>query len=272
MRLLFVSSTTVGGSGRSQRELATQLELRGHEVRFVADDDMPARVNRFAYEKLSDLAVRTSHLPGSRITEWLERQPGRRSKPIEIDGRSHAVSPVPQNALAQQIEALDPDAVVGNSLERLAWRRIHRVCGQQGVPTVLYVRESDSLAHFAHGEVPDVLIANAQSLQTELRNSGYDCAFVPSVIDTSVTRTDSSRAVALAVNPIASRGADIIWRLAVAAPEVPIVVQESWPLTGNDLATIEHQVAKLPNVEFRRRAAQAQLSTETLACFSSPTG
>jgi len=51
MRLLFVSSTTVGGSGRSQRELATQLERLGHEVRFLVDAENPARVTRRLYEK-----------------------------------------------------------------------------------------------------------------------------------------------------------------------------------------------------------------------------
>lgn len=252
MRLLFVSSTTVGGSGRSQRELATQLERRGHEVRFIVDGGEPARAVRFAYEKLSDLAARTGRLPSRRITDWIERQPGRRARTVQIDGRTHASSPVPQNALAAQIEAIRPDVVVGNSLERLAWRRIHRLCGCRDIPTLLYVREIDSLDHFLHGEVPDVLVANAESLQRALRSRGLECAFVPSVIEMETTRTISTRQVALAINPIPSKGSDIVWKIAEAAPELPIVSQESWPLDDNELADVRLHASRLSNIEFRR--------------------
>jgi hypothetical protein len=203
---------------------------------------------------LSDLAVRTARLPGGRLTDWLERQPGRRTRSVEIDGRAHASSPVPQNALAALIHTFQPDAVVGNSLERLAWRRVHSVCNARGVPTVLYVRETDSLKHFERGEIPDLLLANAESLQAALRHLGLDCDFVPSVIDMGTTLTESTREVALAINPIASRGADVIWRLAEAAPELPVVLQESWPLSGSELTAVEEGVAKLPNVSFRRSA------------------
>lgn len=252
MRLLFVSSTTVGGSGRSQRELATQLENSGHTVRFLVDGGEPARATRFAYEKLSDLAVRSARLPGSRITDWLERQPGHRTRSIEFDGRPHACSPIPQNALAAQIADFAPDVVVGNSLERLAWRRVQRLCKVRGVPTVLYIRETDSLDHFHHGEIPDLLIANSASLQAALQDRGFECHFVPSVIDVSATRTESTREVALAINPIASRGADIIWRLAETAPDIPLVVQESWPLSEQQLTEVEGHVGQLGNVAFRR--------------------
>lgn len=252
MRLLFVSSTTIGGSGRSQRELATQLELRGHEVRFLVDGGKPAPIARFAYEKLSDLAVRTARLPGCRITDWLERQPGRRTSSVEIGSRTHASSPVPQNALAEQIDTFRPDIVVCNSLERLAWRRVHRLCGHRDIPTVLYVREIDSLDHFLHGEVPDVLVANAESLQATLRKNGYECAFVPSVIDMDTTRTTSTRHAALVINPIPSKGSDIVWKIATSAPELPILVQESWPLTAEQLDEVERHSSALPNVEFRR--------------------
>jgi len=254
MRLLFVSSTTVGGSGRSQRELATQLERLGHEVRFLVDAENPARVTRRLYEKLSDLAARTERSPLRRPTGWLERLPGRSVAPLDVDGRAHVSSPIPQNALGTLIDEFAPDVVVGNSLERLAWRRVQRICARRQVPSVLYVRETDSLRHLDHGEVPDLLLANAESLCAALQQLGHTCHFVPSVIDIDATATESTRQVALAINPIASRGADLIWRVAAAVPEIPIVVQESWPLTGEELASVERQVAELPQVEFRRSA------------------
>lgn len=252
MRLLFVSSTTLGGSGRSQRELAGQLERRGHQVQFLVDDGRPARFTRAIYAQLADLAARTANLPGGRTTAWLERQPGRHTTQIDLAGWSPEASAIPQNAIERLIDAFRPDAVVGNSLERLAWRRIHRVCARRGIPTVLYVREIDSLGHLMYGEVPDLLVANAESLQAALEREHLECAFIPSVIDVEVTLTTSTRRVALAINPIVSKGSDIVWEVASSAPELPIVAQESWPLEGASLSDVERQAHRLKNVEFRR--------------------
>lgn len=254
MRLLFVSSTTVGGSGRSQRELAAQLRDRGHEIRFLVDDGRPSRLTRAVYEQLSDLRARAEGTVVQRPVRALERRPGRRTRTVELDGWTHRATPIPQNALGTLIDEFRPDVVVGNSLERLAWRRVHEACRERCVKTVLYVRETDSLDHFVHGEVPDLLIANAASLQAALRERGLDCEFVPSVVESSVTSTESTRRVVLAVNPVASRGGDIIWKVASSAPEIPFVVQESWPLEAAVLADVERRAAELPNVEFRRAA------------------
>ena len=252
VRLLFVSSTTTGGSGRSQRELAAGLRARGHHVAFLVDDGRPAKLVRWLYGQLSDLTARLDGTPVSRAAARLERLPGRRLGRLRLDGVDHRTAVVPQNALPKVIDEYQPDVVVGNSLERLAWRRIQLVCARRRVPSVLYVREDDSLQHLSFGQVPDVLVANAESLQAALREQGFDCAFVPSVIDVGVTRTESTRQVALAINPIETRGSGLIWQLAAAVPEIPFVVQESWPLTGEALAGVQRHVAELPNVEFRR--------------------
>jgi glycosyltransferase involved in cell wall biosynthesis len=252
VRLLFVSSTTVGGSGRSQRELALGLLRRGHEVKFLVDDDRAAKLIRWVAEQCADLAARFEGKPGERVASALERRPGRRTGLLRLDGLEHATTAVPQNGLVPMIDRFQPDVVICNSLERLAWRRIQTACADRDVPTVLYVRETDSLDHLSNGQVPDTLVANAESLQAALHEQGFECAFVPSVIDVDVTRTDSTRRVALAINPIESRGGDIIWKLAAEVPEIPIVVQESWELVGSELATVQRHIAELPNVEFRR--------------------
>jgi hypothetical protein len=252
VRLLFVSSTTVGGSGRSQRELAARLVEAGHEVAFLVDDEAPHRVRRWMYEQLSDLAVRVADRPGGRFVRALERWPGRRTARHWIDGFDHLTTPVPQNAFVECLEKSRPDVVVGNSIVRLSWRRIRAVCEERDIPTVLYVREITTFDHLLPDEMPDAVVANARSLASAVEDRGVRCSFVPSVVDLSRTRTRSSREVALVVNPIPSHGIELIWKLAERLADVPFVLQESWPLAADDLTRIVTRTAELPNVEFRR--------------------
>lgn len=252
MRLLFVSSTTVGGSGRSQRELASRLVQSGHEVTFLVDDEMPHRVRRWWYEQLSDLAVRVGNRPGRRLLRALERLPGRRTGNLDVDGVVHVTTPVPQNALERALDEVRPDVVVGNSLVRLSWRRVRAICEQRGIPTVLYVRETNTLDHLQAGLLPDAVVANARSLVSAVEERGFACSFVPSVVDLSRTRTTSSREVVLVVNPIESHGIDLVWKLAERLHDLPFVLQESWPLDSDQLADTLARTAALPNVQLRR--------------------
>ncbi len=177
--------------------------------------------------------------------------PGRRAEHRTVDGLPHRVTPVPQNALDAAIDDLEPDVVIGNSLVRLSWRRVHATCRRRGVPAVLYVREVASLEHFVDG-APDLVVANAQSLCEAVRAIGIECAFLPSVIDTSPTRTTSTRRTALVVNPIPSHGVELAWTLAERLPEIPFVLQESWPLEEADVGALVARAAEHPNVEIRR--------------------
>jgi glycosyltransferase involved in cell wall biosynthesis len=253
VRLLFVSSTTIGGSGRSQRELAVKLRSFGHEVEFVVDDDSPSRVIRWTYEQLSDAAARWRDRSGAVVLRALDSVPGRWTRRRRIGGLDHQVTAVPENAVPRALDAFRPDVVVGNSLMRLTWRKIRELCVARGVPSVLYVREVTSLDHWGPGETPaDLVVANAQSLAAEVRRRGVACAFVPSVIDTDVTRTESKREVVLAINPIESKGVDIVLALARRLPEVRFVLQESWPLDASQLDGLRRACAGLDNVELRR--------------------
>lgn len=222
---------------------------------FLVDDEAPHRWRRWWYEQFSDLATRIGNRPGGRVVQALERLPGRRTRNLELEGFRHVTSPVPQNALDFVLEDFRPDVLVGSSLVRLSWRRIRAAASERGVPTVLYVREDDSLDHLRPGEEPDAVVANAEALRSSIRQRGFECSVVPSVIDVDRTRTSSTREVVLAVNPIESRGAATVWQLAAALPHIPFVVQESWPLQGTDLEAVERHVQALPNVEFRRAAA-----------------
>lgn len=252
MRLLFVSGTTGGGSGRSQRELAGQLISRGHDVLFLVDDKRRAPATRWLYGHLSDLSVRVGRTRVAPLVVGARDRLGTAVERKQLAGVPHWVSVLPQNAFRRAVREFNPDVVVVNSIERWAWRLVHASCQAMGLPTVLYVREEDSLRHLETEAIPDVLVANTLSLAKNLRAKGLDCSFIPSVVDTSVTRTESTRRVALAINPIPAKGGDIVWAIARRLPGIPFVMQESWPLTGNDLARVEAEAAALPNVEFRR--------------------
>ena len=255
MRLLFVSCIVSGGSHRSQVELARRLVERGHEVRFIVDDERPHRLSRWWYGNLSDAAARFARVPGAGILRRLERLPGRRPDNRVFDGMPLAATPVPENVVPRVLRTFEPDVVVGNSIERLAWRKIRALCSEQGIATVLYIREVALLNHITESQAPaDAVVANANSLALAVRAKGVECAMVPSVVDLSVTHTESTRQVALVVNPIASHGIALVWQIAALRPHIPIVVQESWPLGPSAIAEIEAELARHPNVSLRRVA------------------
>jgi glycosyltransferase involved in cell wall biosynthesis len=51
---------------------------------------------------------------------------------------------------------------------------------------------------------------------------------------------------------VESRGGDFVIDVAQRVPEVPFVLQESWPLRPSVLAHLQQRIADLPNVELRR--------------------
>lgn len=252
MRVLFVSGTTGGGSGRSQRELARQLILRKHDVLFLVNDKRPAPVTRWMYGHLSDVSVRVDRTVLAPMVLWGRDRLARGVSKEVRDDVPHWVTPLPQNALRSTVRQFKPDVVVVNSVERWAWRIIHAVCRQLEVPDILYIREENSLLHLDTGVVPDVLVANTPSLAKNLEEKGRECSFVPSVVDTTVTHTESSRRVAMAINPIPEKGGDIVLDVARELPHVPFLLQESWPLVGDALARVEAETESLSNVHFRR--------------------
>lgn len=222
---------------------------------FLVDDGSRDRARRFLYEQFADLAVRWGARPGSQIIRFFERKPGRRTRPEERDGLAHLITSVPENAAADVLKSFRPDVVISNSILRLTWRKVHQMCQRSGTATVLYVREVASMNHFTVGASPaDVIVANAGSLARSVEELGYECSVLPSVIEIGVTCVDSSRRVALVINPIASHGIETVWQIARRLPGVMFVIQQSWPLGIDELAALERTVADLPNVEFRRAA------------------
>lgn len=250
-RILFVSSTTGGGSGRSQRSLVRDLTARGVAVRLLVDDDRPAATMRRVAERLADASVRLSSVAPIR---WLESLPGRRPSTITIEDTEMLASIAPHNAARSLIDEWRPDVVVGSSIDRYTWRRVRERCERATIPTVLYIREESALDHLDVEPTHTALIANAQSLaDAAIAATNRPCTFIPSVIDTTPTLTESSRRVALLVNPVETHGVDLVWDLADRLPDITFVLQESWELSEHEQNHVQAHIATRPNIELRRR-------------------
>lgn len=253
LRFLFVSSTTGGGSGRSQRELAARLVARGHTVVILADDKRRQAVRRWGHEQLVDAEVKLAGRPGGRAVAALCARVGRSASSVTIDDVDHRITIAPENALGALLAEARPDVIVGNSVSRVTWRKVLGAARRERIATILYLREVTSFGHLERLDHPaDALVANASSLADGARERGFACALVPSVIDTTRTATTSTRTTALLVNPVASKGVDLVEPLARRLPDIPFVLQESWPLDDEDLARLAVPLA-LGNVELRRR-------------------
>lgn len=254
MRVLFVSSTVTGGSGKSQRQLGKRLVEAGHEVRFVVDDKTARGFQRKVYEKLVDLEVRTSGWPIEGLVAWVASVPGRRMGSARIDGAELNTTYAPENAVPEVLHGWCPSVVVGSSVDRVTWRKVSRSCDDLDIPTVLYIREEVALGHLTISKIqPDLLLANAASLAMSATELGYHCAMVPSVVELSAARTTTTREVALLINPIPSHGVDVGLELASRHPDIEFVFQESWTLSPAQRGALDLQLSNLPNVELRER-------------------
>ena len=256
MNILFVSTTRIGGSGLSQRQLAARLITRGHRVVILADPEDGHRITRSLYKRQVNLSTK---LRGHAVRPALlavQRPFGRRAVPAPEYDVPDFFSPVPEHAYGTLRRRLVPDVVVASSIDRVSWRRLRSQLRADGIPSVLYLREDAALGHLTVTNAPpDLLLANTGSLAQRARDLGFECLVIPSAIETDVTQVESTRERVLFVNPLPSHGVDRLWAVAGARPDIPFAVQESWPLSGRDRTQVLARAAGLSNVEFRSRTA-----------------
>jgi glycosyltransferase involved in cell wall biosynthesis len=255
LRLLFVSGVSVGGAARSTLELASVLGERGHDVRVLlgnAPDDRR--------EALFNLGVnawfKSDGRAGSRMLLRLLRVPGRRlqARPASPSLVSVHTTRHPENAYRRVLAEQRPDAVIVNSVSRAAWRWICEDLQQRRIPSVLYVREAHAITHLTvTGTPPDLLLANAAAHGDELEAAGHPALVLPSIVDRRAAAVTSSRSRALLVNPVGENHVDLLLEVARLRPDIPLVLQESWPLEEPYRSELAAAVDGLPNVELRPR-------------------
>lgn len=218
----------------------------------LVDNAAGYSITRFLHEQLWDASVRfrkTPLLGGS--ASWLRSFPGR--TPLVASG-DVLLSPAPENAFPGIAVSFRPDIVIGSSIARPAWREIRSTCTQLGLPAVLYLREESALGHLLPGKGSHTaVLANSKTLVTGASRLGVEAHFVPSMVDVSAARTTSSRERVVLVNPREEHGVLVVPDLARTFPTIEFVLQESWPLTSSERATIETILANHQNVWFRSR-------------------
>ncbi len=218
----------------------------------LVDNAAGYNVTRFLHEQLWDASVRFENTPvlgGS--ASWLRSLPGR--TPLHAAG-DVLVSPAPENAFPDLALSFSPDIVVGSSIERPTWRQIRSTCDELNVPTVLYMREETALRHLHEGHgTHSAVLANSQTLVEGAKKFGVDAEFVPSIVNLAAARTTSSRERIVLVNPRKEHGVMVVPDLARSFPTIEFVLQESWPLTPAERATIDQILAVHQNVWFRSR-------------------
>lgn len=255
MRILFVSGTGIGGAARSTHELARVLAGRGHAVAtLVRDEGAPRRTA--LHRRIVNARARFASTPARGAIDRLARQVGRRLRPAAAAGSYAAWTALrPENALARAVATVRPDVVVVNSIDLPAWRQLRGDLAVHGIPVALYIREETGLLHLSHSRVfPDLVLANARghAAAAAAAELGVDAIVVPSIIDCARCRVESTRKVALFVNPVAMYGVDVALELAARRPAIPFAFVESWPLRAAELAALKRALASRPNAELRR--------------------
>lgn len=256
MRVLFVSGVAIGGSTRSTRELARRVAARGHDVA-ILERTSATGARQYVHKRAVNLRVKLGSSLAARIVDAAAATIGRRPRREPDEGDLEIWSTIlPENSLASVRSAFRPDVVVASSVSRTGWRRMRDLLTHDGVPSVLYIREEAGIGHLAISHAPpDLLLANAHTYAEAAVALGYPATMIPSVVDLDPCRVESSRERVLFINPVASYGVDRAVAIAAARPDVLFAFVEWWDLDDAARATLDGQLAELPNVELRATAS-----------------
>lgn len=238
----------------SQREFARALAARGHSITTLGFAQRLSGIEVWLY---GQLLARTQRRPfPARVQpafRRLYRLFGRWPSTQIYDDFHHWTSPVPEHAFRWLAHTSLPDVVVVRSMRSRSIRELCRYLDELRIPWVYLVAESLAIDQLAEsGRTPVTAIATARSHERRLVSLGYHTTFVPQMRIVTQTMVESTRRVALLINPIEMLGVETVWPLAAARPDIEFVLQESWPLSDDALRALHRRADALPNVTIRR--------------------
>jgi glycosyltransferase involved in cell wall biosynthesis len=116
------------------------------------------------------------------------------------------------------------------------------------LPALLYVHDVGGV-ELAAAAGP--VAAVSKFLTGEIRSRGGEAVTVPPIVPRARYRVDSSRSVALFVNPIPQKGLDTVLRLARARPDVSFAFTVGWSIDDQALSRLSAEARRLGNVDVR---------------------
>lgn len=255
MRILFLSGVDVGGAPRSTWELAGRLAERDHEVAVVLGQ---TTIPSYLYELGVSATIKLRASTGTGVLRELLRPFGRRGTEETFGpGLTRWHVRRPENMLGGLIRRFRPDVIVANSFPREQLRWIERDAIKAGVPWVLYVREDPAVRHLTvSGLAPALVLANSEALTTTVRAAGRECVTALSVVDAAAAAVVSTRTALVMVNPVPENRPEIMLEVSRRRPDIPCVLQESWPLDSDTRALLAGWEQSEPNLTVRPSAGQ----------------
>lgn len=219
MRVLFAARyhlTWRSGLRSTTQWLALELGRRGHEAAVLSFEPSPPA-------------------PALRVDDSLDY-------PVFAAARTDL-------ALREVAESFDADVVVVAAVnkERSAWTQsmLERAAP---LPALLYVHDVGGL-ELAAATRP--VAAVSDFLTGEIRARGGEAVHVLLIVPLAGYRVDTSRRVALFVNPIPQKGLDTVLALARARPEVSFAFNRAWPIDDGALAELRAEARRLGNIDVR---------------------
>jgi glycosyltransferase involved in cell wall biosynthesis len=213
---------TPGGAQLTTHWLALEMVRRGHDVTVLAEQQVgrpaaPSRETRWGYPTIN------------------------------------AEDPPAQ--LARLLDEAAPDCVVvggyGRPTDALTTSLL---AATAGAPTVYYLHDTAAVPHVPRSR-PVRLAAVSEFLAREVEARRTPCAVIPPIVDLGAYRVDTSRRVALFVNPVPTKGVDLALALARARPHIPFAFTRCWWIDDEDLRRLRTATAELGNVELRDAVA-----------------
>ncbi|NMG33052.1 glycosyltransferase [Azoarcus sp. TTM-91] len=237
MRILFATTHSylpqrVGGSEASTHDLAKALLTQDHE---------PA--------VLCGLATSGSTWLRNRLIKTLTHRafPADTRHPYRIF-RGYGIGAAAIKEVAREFA---PDAAIVQAGHPVP---LARALVAEGIPTVLYFRDVD----FARlgGEIPHHpllgFIANSRYTAAEVERSlGIEAVVIPPLVRAEAYTTPRRPRHVLFVNPVVSKGLETVLELAHRCPDIPFVLQESWPLGEEGRRQLVNRCRPLANVQVR---------------------
>lgn len=236
LRILFVCKNYlphVGGSEISTHHLAAALSERGHIVTVLT------RLSPRSFVGMLDLVVSTT------VGRCPRRRDGSRW------GYPVIRTSCPVEGLPPTLRSFGPDVVVVTCGDPgFAAHALHRT---SAYPTILYLRDAESVDAARAGAHTDAIVANSNFVRGLAMAIGKEAHFLPSLFPREHYQVRTTRKHVLFVNPTPKKGLGVALQVAAARPDIPFVYRLSWRLPRRAIRRVASAASRLRNVRIAKR-------------------